>query len=217
MEGRYRCSTTTRLAHPVRPALAAHATRVNNPCINISFSGEPDRVDRPLFSELEIQHRTSQLAKQIAVELNGQEIIVVAVLKGAFVFAADLVRRLSKLDVHPKIDFIRTSSYGSKTETSGEVIIEMDVSIPLEGKHVLLVDDIIDSGYTLAKIRTHLDSKGVSAVKSCVLLNKPSRRKVTFVPDFVGFEIPDYFVVGYGLDYDEQYRYLPYITVVDCA
>lgn len=184
---------------------------------SLSSGEELDRLGRPLFSELEIQHRTSQLARQIAKELNGLEIIVIAVLKGSFVFAADLLRRLSKLDVHPKIDFIQTSSYGSNTETSGDVIIKMDVSIPLEGKHVLLVDDIIDSGYTLAKIRDHLGSKGISSVRSCVLLNKPSRRRVEFEPDYVGFDIPDYFVVGYGLDFDEQYRYLPFITVVDGA
>ncbi len=217
MVGRYRFSITIRAARPVQPEPVVPAIRVENSTSNSISYGETERVGRPLFSELEIQHRTSQLAKQIALDFQEHDTVVIAVLKGAFVFAADLVRRLSKLDIHPKIDFIRASSYGSKTETSGEVIIEMDATIPLTGKHVLLVDDIIDSGFTLDKIRNHLIKKGVSSVKSCVLLNKPSRREVDFKPDYIGFEIPDYFVVGYGLDYDERYRYLPYITVVDLA
>jgi len=171
-----------------------------------------DRVGRPMFSELQIQRRTSQLAREIADDFDGREMVVIAVLKGAFVFAADLIRRLNKLGAKPMIDFIHAASYGSGTVSSGKVAISHDVTIPLVGRDVLLIDDIIDSGRTLAKIRDHLLEKGAASVKCCALLDKPSRREVNFTPEFVGFRIPDRFVVGYGLDYDERYRYLPYIT-----
>ena len=172
---------------------------------------------KPIISELQLRHRTAQLAEKIGREYRDKEPIIVVVLKGAFVFAADLVRRLYEYDLKPDLDFIRAFSYGSDDKSSGRVAVELDVSIDLKGRQVLLIDDIVDSGRTLAHLKQHLLSKGAAEVKCCVMLDKPSRREVQFSPDWVGFEIADVFVVGYGMDYAERYRYLPYITAVDQA
>ncbi len=169
-------------------------------------------IGKSLISELEIQYRTAQLAKQIADDFRKDDLIIIAVLKGAFMFTADLIRRLSKYGVHHELDFIKASSYGNSTESSGKIKIETDVQMDLRNANVLLVDDIIDTGNTLSYIRDYLYRKNAKTVKTCVLLDKPSRRTVNFQPDYIGFEIPDHFVVGYGLDYAEMYRCLPYIA-----
>ncbi len=184
---------------------------------NNSFDVEHEnsKVIRPLISELQIRHRTAQLAESIAGEYNAKDLVIVAVLKGAFIFTADLVRRLYDLGLKPDLDFVRAFSYGSDDRSSGRVAIEFDISIKLNGRHVLIVDDIVDTGRTLDFLKQHIMSMGAADVKSCVMLDKPSRREVDFNPDWIGFEISNVFVVGYGMDYAERYRYLPFITTVD--
>ena len=182
---------------------------------NFKLTDSNDRIGQPLISELHIQQRTSQLAKQIASDFRNKEIVVVVVLKGAFVFASDLLRRLNNSGIRPLVDFVRASCYGSGTDPGHSVEFSLDVSIPLEGRDVLLVDDIADSGRTLTLLRDRLYNRGAGSVKCCVLLDKPSRRKVEFQPDYIGFEIPDRFVVGYGLDFDERFRCLPYIIKLE--
>jgi len=130
-------------------------------------------------------------------------------------FAADLLRRLYDTGLTPGVDFIKAQSYFDKSESSGTVEITFDLSLDIKGKSILLVDDIIDTGLTLAHLKQHLTTKGAGEVRSCVLLDKPSRRGNEFQPDYTGFIIPNLFVVGYGLDYAESFRYLPYITTVE--
>jgi len=170
------------------------------------------RFGRHYISELQIQLRCLQLAQEIAGDYGGKSLMVIAVLKGAFMFAADLVRRLWKHDLNPELDFIRASSYGSGTVPQGEVRIHFDVERDLSNMDVLLVDDIIDTGETIRCVHEYLASKNPKSLRTCVLLNKPARRKVEFQPEYVGFEIPNFFVVGYGLDFNEKYRCLPYLT-----
>ena len=137
---------------------------------------------------------------------------VVAVLRGAFVFAADLIRALPR-DV--RCDFLAVRSYGSATETSGVVQITQDLSLPITGRHVLLVEDIVDTGLTLRHLLDLLATRRPASLRVCTLLNKLSRRQTEVSVDFVGFEIPDRFVVGYGLDHDQRYRNLPYVGVIE--
>jgi len=169
----------------------------------------------PLFTELQIHHRTAQLAQQIADDYLHKDVIVVIVLKGAFMFAADLLRRLYDNGLTPGVDFIKAQSYFDKSESSGTVELTFDLSLDIKGKSILLVDDIIDTGLTLAYLKQHLTAKGAGEVRSCVLLDKPSKRENEFKLDYTGFIIPNLFVVGYGLDYAESFRYLPYITTVE--
>ncbi len=171
---------------------------------------------KPYITELEIRYRISQLARQISDDYAGREFIVIAVLKGAFMFTADLLRRLHDQGSRPETDFIRARSYEDKTYSTGSVKIDFDATISMEGRDVLLVDDIADSGRTLNYLVQHLyDVQGVADVRTCVLLDKPSRRAIEFVPDYIGFEIPNKFVIGYGIDHAERYRYLPFISVLD--
>ncbi len=141
-------------------------------------------------------------------------LVIVGVLRGSFMFLADLVRALNRHQLHPRIDFMTLSSYGGGTRSSGNVRILKDVSVDLDGADVLLVDDILDSGRTLRFAVRHIENKGARRVLTCCLLDKPARRAVDIRADFRGFEIPDVFVVGYGLDYDSHYRELPYIGEV---
>lgn len=171
----------------------------------------------PLKTELQIRHRIAELAALLAEEYRGRDFVVVGILKGAFMFAADLLRRLYDLELYPDIDFIRAVSYGSEDKSSGEVRVELDISIDVEDKSVLIVDDIVDTGRTLQHVKELILSKGAAEVKVCVLLDKPSRREVECDLDWVGFEIPNLFVVGYGMDFAEKYRYLPFITTVEQA
>ena len=185
----------------------------SSPGKNLSNSGSVI----PLKTELQIRHRIAELAALLVEEYQGRDVVIVGILKGAFMFAADLLRRLYDLDLYPDIDFIRAASYGSDDKSSGKVKIELDISIDVAGRSVLIVDDIVDSGRTLQLVKQHLLGKGAKDVKICVLLDKPSRREVECDLDWVGFEIPDHFVVGYGMDYAEKYRYLPFITTVEQA
>jgi hypoxanthine phosphoribosyltransferase len=166
-----------------------------------------------LFDQEEIAVRVESLAGEI-VRAIGTEFVVIGVLKGSFVFLADLVRALARHGATPGVEFMRLASYGQKQESSGEVLLLGDVPRDFEGRAVLLVDDIVDTGLSMDYGRRLLIERNASRVWTCALLDKPSRRRVGVTLDFVGFEIPDVFVVGYGIDYAEQYRYLPYIGKV---
>ena len=164
-----------------------------------------------MLTEEEVQKKVEALAEAINQDYPDGELIVVGILKGCFVFVADLVR---KLQADVRVHFMQVSSYGDGTESTGEIVIKKDLDIDIAGKHVILAEDIIDSGNTLSKLVPLLESRNPASVKVCALLSKPSRRQVEFEADYTGFEIPDEFIVGYGLDCAEAYRQLPYIAVV---
>ena len=165
------------------------------------------------MSEARIADRVGELAQEISRDYaNVAEIYLVGVLRGAFIFLADLARRLS---VPRRVDFIALSSYEDESTTSGAVRLIMDVRTPLEGQHVLVVEDIVDTGYTLEYLLKLLSARGPASLKTCVLLQKPDRLKVPTTVDYLGFAIPDEWVVGYGLDYADRYRTLPYIGIVE--
>ena len=168
-----------------------------------------------LFTELEVKKRMGELAFQIARDYQKKEIVVVGILKGSFMFFSDLVKLLYIHDIHPYIDFMVLSSYGSSTTSSGTVKLEKDVTTPLKGKSILLVDDILDTGRTLSFATIHLSQFHPTDVKTCVFLDKSSRRVVEMKADYRCFEIEDWFVVGYGLDWNNRFRNLPYVAVID--
>lgn len=169
---------------------------------------------RKLFSADEIARRVEELAGEIAGAAPG-DLTIVGILKGSFVFVADLVRALDRVRVSPRIEFVRLSSYGHAKESSGEVRLIGEVPTDLGGRQVLLVDDIVDTGRSLAYARALLLELGAAQVWTCALVDKPSRRKVAIAADFVGFTISDLFVIGYGIDHAEDFRHLPYIGTVD--
>ena len=166
-----------------------------------------------LFDEAQIAARVESLAQEV-VRAVGGDFVVIGVLKGSFLFLADLLRALSRAGAAPRVEFMRLASYGQSKESSGEVLLLGDVPRDFAGKPVLLVDDIVDTGLSMDYGRRLLIERHASRVWTCALLDKPSRRKVAVAVDFVGFEIPDVFVVGYGIDYAEQYRHLSYIGKV---
>lgn len=168
-------------------------------------------VESVLLSQEKLEKIVKSLAKQIEKDYNDKEFMMVGLLKGSVAFMADLMKRVN-LDF--SIDFMVASSYGSGTESSGRVKIVSDLTLPVQGKDVLVVEDIIDSGNTLNFVMNYLMTKGANSVKVCTLCDKSSRRKVPLVPDYCGAEIPDEFIVGYGLDYAEKYRNLPYIGIL---
>lgn len=167
----------------------------------------------PLYSEETIAKRVEELAAEIAA-LNLADPIIVAVLKGSFIFAADLIRALQRKGLAPEIDFIFLASYGAGTASSGEVNVLRDVESELKGRDVVIVDDILDSGRTLAFAKALLASRGSRSVRTCVLLDKKVQRAAEIVPDFTGFHCPAVFVVGYGMDLAHRYRELPFIGEV---
>lgn len=167
-----------------------------------------------LISAAEIQERVAALAQRISADYSGREPLVVGVLKGAWVFMADLIRQLT---VPVTCDFVKVSSYGGATCTSGEVRLQLDLSLPARGRHLLVIEDIIDTGICAAWLLNHLWAKGPASVRTCALLDNPARRVRTVSIDYCGFTIPDYFVVGYGIDCGERYRELPYVGFVPRA
>lgn len=169
---------------------------------------------RTLFTEAEVRRRVEALALEV-VAVAGTDFAVVGVLKGSFVFMADLVRALDRAGAAPQVEFMRLASYGQKKESSGEVQLLGDAPRDFEGKPVVLVDDIVDTGLSLDFGRRLLETRHVARVITCALLDKPERRKVAVRADLVGFSIPDLFVVGYGIDFAEKYRHLPYIGTVE--
>ncbi len=171
-----------------------------------------DDVEKILIPERDLQDRVAELAREIDdLYTDADRPLLVCVLKGAFVFLADLTRRIQT--VH-EVDFMEVSSYGAGTESSGVVRILLDLESNIEGRHVLIVEDIVDTGRTLSYIIRNLRTRGPASLRVCALLSKPARREMDIPVDWVGFEIPDEFVVGYGLDYAEAYRNLPFVGVL---
>ena len=171
-------------------------------------------VEKILVSEEEIDKITTRLAREIDRDYSSpdKQLVLVCILKGSIVFMGDLMK---KLTVPLEIDCMKVSSYGSGTSTTGSVNIKLDLIRPdLDKCDILIIEDIIDSGVTLSYLTKYLKNKGAKSVKTCTLLDKPSRRKVDYVADYTGIEIPDEFVIGYGLDYAEKYRALPYVGVL---
>lgn len=168
-------------------------------------------VERILISEEQLAARIKELGEQITADYAGKEILAIGVLRGAVVFMADLTRAIK---VPVAIDFMAVSSYGSGTDSSGVVRILKDLDENIEGRHLLIVEDIIDSGLTLTYLLENLKSRKPASIKLCTLLNKPERRKAAVQIDYNGFTVPDYFVVGYGLDFAEKYRNLPFIGIL---
>jgi hypoxanthine phosphoribosyltransferase len=167
----------------------------------------------PLFSADEIAARVEMLAADIAATMP-RDLLIVAILKGGFVFVADLIRALHYAGMRPQVDFMTLSSYGAATESSGHVVITRDVTDDVAGRDVLIVDDILESGRTISSAQQLLLNRGARMVKLCVLLDKPGKRKVACAADFTGFTVEDKFVVGYGLDYAHLFRDLPYIGTI---
>lgn len=176
----------------------------------ITLTGLTDGIEETiLISTEDIQRRTRQLGEAISRDYAGEgEVFLVGVLKGAWVFLADLARQIT---VPATFDFMAVSSYGASTKTSGVVQIIKDIEEPIEGRHVIVVEDIVDTGLTLSYLVEMLKTRRPASLKVCVLLDKPERRQVDVALDYVGFQIPDAFVVGYGLDYAGQYRHVPYV------
>jgi hypoxanthine phosphoribosyltransferase len=164
-----------------------------------------------LISEATIQSRIKELGAQIAREYAGRNPLLIGVLKGACFFLSDLLRAI---DIPLAIEFMAISSYGSSTRTSGEVRILKDLDVPVENRHIIVVEDIVDTGLTLSYLLANLKSRGAASVKLVALLDKSERREREVAIDYLGFEIPDEFVVGYGLDFAERYRNLPFIAVL---
>jgi hypoxanthine phosphoribosyltransferase len=170
-----------------------------------------DDVAEVLISAEQIQTQVAKLGAQISVDFAGEEILIIAVLKGALLFLADLIRHI---DLPLAIDFMAVSSYGAGTESTGVVRILKDLDEPIDGKHVLIVEDIVDSGRTLDYLLRLLEQRSPATIHVCTLLDKQERREIDVPIDYMGFEVPDEFVVGYGLDYAELYRQLPCIGVL---
>jgi hypoxanthine phosphoribosyltransferase len=159
----------------------------------------------------ELQHRIRELGAEISRDYAGRDLLLIGVLKGAVFFLADLMR---EIEVPCEVDFMAVSSYGSSTDSSGVVRILKDLDAPLEGRDVLIVEDIVDSGLTLQYLMRTLETRGPASLAVCALLTKPERRKAEVPARYVGFEIPDKFAIGYGLDYAERYRNLPYVATL---
>jgi hypoxanthine phosphoribosyltransferase len=170
-----------------------------------------DDVEEILLSDAQIQARVVELGAELSRDYDGRDPVLVSVLKGSIIFLADLVRAM---EISLSVDLMEVSSYGASTESSGQVRILKDLSRPIEGRAVVVVEDIIDTGLTLNYLLRYLREKGPSSLRICCLLDKPARRLAPIEIAYRGFTIPDRFVIGYGLDYDEHYRNLPYIGVL---
>jgi len=171
-------------------------------------------IGKILYSEKDIQKRARELGKQITREYAGEELILLGTLKGAVMWMTDLMKNI---DLDTRIDFVSASSYGSSTTSSGVVKITKDVSMDIYNKNVLIIEDIVDTGTTLKFLKNYLADRNPKSVKICTMLDKPSRRKEKLVADYIGFEVEDLFIVGYGLDYDQKYRNLPYISYLEAT
>ena len=169
-------------------------------------------VGNILYTEKDIQKRAKELGKQISRDYEGQELIMLGTLKGAVMWMSELMKYVT-CDV--KIDFVSASSYGSSTTSSGIVKITKDIDMNLYDKNVLIIEDIVDTGTTLKYLKEYLSDRNPRSVRICTMLDKPSRRKNDLVADYIGFEVEDLFIIGYGLDYDQKYRNLPYISYLE--
>ncbi|HHW07295.1 MAG TPA: hypoxanthine phosphoribosyltransferase [Clostridia bacterium] len=168
-------------------------------------------IETILISREELEAKVKELGRRISADYAGQELLIVCILKGAVIFCADLVRHIT---IPVTLDFMAVSSYGDATQSSGAVMILKDLETNIAGKHVLIVEDIVDTGLTLKYLVENLKARHPLSVKVCTLLDKPERRKVDVQVDYNGFVIPDAFVVGYGLDYAEKYRHLPSVCIL---
>jgi hypoxanthine phosphoribosyltransferase len=169
-------------------------------------------VSKVLIEEDAVASRVAELGGDVSADYAGKDLLLVGVLKGAVFFMADLMRQLT---IPCEVDFMAISSYGASTDSSGVVRILKDLDINIEGRHVLVVEDIIDSGLTLSYLMRMLESRNPASLEVCALLTKPARREIDVPVRYTGFEIPNEFVIGYGLDFDERYRNLPYVAVLD--
>ena len=174
----------------------------------------PPTLGETLVSEQDLRRRVAELGEQISHDYAGRSLLLVGVLKGAVFFLSDLMRYI---DIPVEVDFMAVASYGSATDSSGVVRILKDLDAAIEGRDVLIVEDIVDSGLTLQYLLRNLGSRNPRSLEVCALLTKPARRKVELPSRYVGFEIPDRFVVGYGLDHAEQYRNLPFVAVLESS
>ncbi len=170
-----------------------------------------DDIETILYTEEELKQRVKEMGEAITRDFAGKDPVFVGVLKGSFIFMSDLMRAV---DLPSSVDFMAVSSYGNSTSTSGAVKINKDLSEDIEGRHVIIVEDILDSGVTLSYLSRYLQNRAPASITIATLLDKPSRRKAEVYASYFGFEVPDAFVVGYGLDYAERYRNLPYIGVL---
>jgi hypoxanthine phosphoribosyltransferase len=172
---------------------------------------QDEHIGEILVQADELQHRIKEIAADVSRDYKGRDLLLIGVLKGAVFFLSDLMRHL---DIPCEVDFMAVSSYGSSTDSSGVVRILKDLDAPLEGRNVLIVEDIVDSGLTLQYLMRTLEARNPASIEVCALLTKPDRRKVDTPARYVGFEIPDKFAIGYGLDYAERYRNLPYVATL---
>jgi hypoxanthine phosphoribosyltransferase len=172
-----------------------------------------DKKIKELISAAKIAERIRELGAHITRDYAGNELVLVGVLKGSFLFLADLARAIESRELH--VEFLGVQSYGDETTSSGVVEITFDLKKPIEGKHVLVVEDIVDTGLTMQYIQKNLNTRGPASVKLCSLLHKPARQRVETKIDYLGFTIEDLFVVGYGLDYAQRYRNLPFIGILE--
>lgn len=170
-----------------------------------------DDIQEILFTEQQLQLRVNQLAHEIRHDYAGTEPLIVGVLRGSFIFMSDLVRQI---DMPLRLDFLTASSYGSKSTSSGVITMKREMDLDVTGRHVILVEDILDTGHTLQFLTELIRRREPASLEICTLLDKPSRREADIHARYVGFPVPNYFVVGYGLDYDDKYRSLPYIGVL---
>lgn len=170
-----------------------------------------DDIKEVYFTDEQLKAKVAEMGARITEDYRDKNPLIVSVLKGSYVFMADLTR---SIDTPCNIDFMVVSSYGKGTKTSGEVQIIKDIEQPIDGRDLLIVEDILDSGVTLSYLMQVLKARGAKSIRLCTLLSKPARHKVDVAIDYLGFEIPDEFVVGYGLDYAERYRNLPYIGIL---
>ena len=165
-----------------------------------------------IFSRAVIQKRVQEMADQISSDYAGSDLVIIGILKGAFIFMADLVREIS---IPCKIDFVRVASYGASSESFGKVVMTKDIETSIKGRDILIVEDIVDTGLTLQYLVEWFKERNPHSLKICVFLDKRKRRKVSFEADYAGFTIDDGFVVGYGLDFNEQYRFFPDVYIID--
>ncbi len=168
-------------------------------------------IGEVMITEEEIEAKAKEIGQKITEDYAGEEVVLVGILRGAVVWMTELMKNI---DLDVKIDFMACSSYGASTKTSGVVKINKDLDSDIEDKNVIIVEDIVDSGVTLNYLKGHLTNRGAASIRIATLLDKPARRRVDLRPDYTCFEIPDAFVVGYGLDYDEKYRNLPDIGIL---
>lgn len=170
-----------------------------------------EHVESILYSEEQLRQRVKELGAQITADYAGKEPVLASVLRGSYIFMADLTRAI---DLPVTVDFMAVSSYGAGTKSSGQVEIKKDLSDSIEGRDLIIVEDILDSGNTLFYLMEILKARKPASIRICTLMDKPDRRTQPIVADYVGFTIPDAFVVGYGLDYEQQYRNLPYVGIL---